>query len=106
MAITNQERVGKALEFLKAGLMPFVKREMHAKYGDKWAFEVNDVLADTRLGGKTDAMGDVAVQLVLMDRKWGEVFRNTLGKAERSLVNELIEVRKQWAHQEPFSSDD
>jgi hypothetical protein len=28
MAITNQERVGKALELLKAGLAPFVEREV------------------------------------------------------------------------------
>jgi len=28
MAITNHERVGKALELLKSGLSPFVEREM------------------------------------------------------------------------------
>jgi hypothetical protein len=33
-------------------------------------------------------------------------FRKTLGHAERSLVSELMEVRKKWAHQEPFSGDD
>src|SRR5262245_54349722 len=107
MAITNQERVGKALELLKAGLAPFVEREMRAQHGEKWAFEVRDVLADTRLGGgKRNPLQDVAVQLVIMDRKWSEVFRNTLGKAERSLVNELLDVRHRWAHQEPFSGDD
>ena len=41
-----------------------------------------------------------------MDRKWGEVFRQILGKTERSLVNEILSVRNRWAHQEPFSSDD
>jgi len=30
MAITNHERVGKSLEHLKAGLGPFVEREIHA----------------------------------------------------------------------------
>jgi len=30
MAITNHERVGKALELLKAGLGPFVDREVRA----------------------------------------------------------------------------
>jgi hypothetical protein len=30
MAITNQDRVGKALELLKAGLAPFVDREVMA----------------------------------------------------------------------------
>jgi hypothetical protein len=65
------------------------------------------VLTDTRLGGgKGDLMQDVAVQLVLMDRTWGDVFRRTLGKAERSLVNELLDVRNRWAHQNPFSGDD
>ncbi len=31
MAITNQERVGKAMELLKAGLAPFVEREFKSQ---------------------------------------------------------------------------
>src|ERR1043165_9316187 len=107
MAITNQERVGKALDLLKIGLRPFVEREMQSQFGAKWASEAQDVLRDTRLAsGKGDVLQDVSVQLVIMDRKWGDVFRNTLGKAERSLVNELIDIRNRWAHQQPFTSDD
>ncbi|MBI3902214.1 MAG: ATP-binding protein [Nitrosomonadales bacterium] len=107
MAITNQERVGKALELLKAGLTPFVEREFKAKFGDSWAFEMRDALSDTRLGAnKDEAINDVAALLVVMDRKWGDVFRQILGKTERSLVNELIAVRNRWAHQETFSGDD
>ena len=107
MAISNHERVGKALELLKEGLRPFVERELKTYHGDRWASEVKEVLSDTRLGGgKADAMQDVAVQLVIMDRTWGDVFRKTLGQAERSLVSELRDVRNQWAHQEPFSGDD
>ena len=33
MAITNHERVGKALDLLKAGLGPFVEREVQERYG-------------------------------------------------------------------------
>lgn len=107
MAITNHERVGKALELLRVGLTPFVEREFKAKYGDGWAFEVKDVLSDTRLGsGKAESLNDVAALLVVMDRKWGDVFRQILGKTERSLVNEILAVRNNWAHQAPFSSDD
>jgi len=107
MAITNHERVGKALELLKAGVMPFVEREFKAKYGDNWASNVRDVLSDTRLGaGKGESLNDIAALLVVMDRKWGDVFRQILGKTERSLVNELLAVRNRWAHQETFSSDD
>ena len=107
MAITNHERVGKSLELLKDGLGPFVEREFKAKYGDEWAFEVKDILSDTRLGdSKTESLNDVATLLVVMDRKWGDVFRRILGKTERSLVNEILAVRNRWAHQDRFSSDD
>ncbi len=107
MAITNHERVGKALDLLKAGLAPFVEREFKARHGDDWAVQVRAMLDDTRLGdGKGDALQDVVVVLVVMDRSWGNIFRRILGKAERSLVNELIDVRNRWAHQEPFSGDD
>jgi predicted AAA+ superfamily ATPase len=107
MAISNHERVGKALELLKKGLRPFVEREMKSKHGKFWEAEIEEILSDTRLGdGKGDALEDVAVQLVIIDRQWGNVFRWTLGKAERSLVNEILDVRNRWAHQKPFSSDD
>jgi len=107
MAISNQERVGKSLELLRDGLRPFVERELQAAHGDRSQATVAAVLSDSRLGkGKAESTSDVAVLLVVMDRAWTDVFKRTLGKAERSLVNELLEVRKQWAHQEPFSGDD
>ena len=107
MAISNHERVGKALDLLKGGLRPFIERELKAQYGEKWTVEVKNILSDTRLAtGKGDALKDVAVLLVVMDRSWGAVFRRVLGRAERALVNELSDVRNRWAHQEPFSSDD
>ena len=36
MAITNHERIGKALGLLKEGLFPFIERELKSQYGDKW----------------------------------------------------------------------
>jgi hypothetical protein len=107
MAISNHERVGKALDLLRDGLAPFIEREMKSRYGEQWAFEVKELLSDTRLGaGKGTALRDAAALLVVMDRRWSDVFRKTLGKAERSLVNELGDARNRWAHQEPFSGDD
>lgn len=107
MAITNHERVGKALELLKSGLRPYIERELRARYGGRWGAEAKALLNDTRLSGPgSDALNDVAASLVIMDRTWADIFRNTLGKAERSLVNEIIDVRNRWAHQNPFSSDD
>ena len=48
----------------------------------------------------------MAALLKLMWEAWNDVFRQTLGPAERSLVSELRDHRNKWAHQEPFSSDD
>ena len=49
---------------------------------------------------------DAAALLRLMWESWNEVYRDTLGHAERSLVSELRDIRNRWAHQESFSSDD
>ncbi|MBC7077776.1 MAG: ATP-binding protein, partial [Synergistales bacterium] len=49
---------------------------------------------------------DSAALLKVMWDSWNEVFKRTLGFAERSLVSELREWRNKWAHQQPFSSDD
>lgn len=108
MAMTNYERVGKALELLRAGLGPFIEREVqHAlKQGALSPDALRRFTEDPLLAQKDIAGWDVAALLRLMWDTWNEVFRRTLGAAERSLVSELREWRNRWAHQEPFSSDD
>src|SRR5437016_2038684 len=107
MAMTNHGRVGKALDLLKDGLRPFVERELSVQYQGGWKSQAKSILTGTRFSGtKDDSLQDVAALLVIMDRTWGDVFRRILGKAERSLVIELLAVRNRWAHQEPFSTDD
>jgi hypothetical protein len=49
MAITNHERVGKALELLKNGLGPFVEREFKSAYRDRAAAEVSRFMSEDRL---------------------------------------------------------
>jgi predicted AAA+ superfamily ATPase len=108
MAITNYERVGKAMDLLRQGLHPFIERELQAQYGKYW---VTKVTAGWRneLNWSEDSDSphmDVAVLLRVMWEQWNEVFRKTLGHAERSLVSELRDHRNKWAHQEPFSTND
>jgi predicted AAA+ superfamily ATPase len=108
MAVTNYERVGKALELLREGLFPFVERELNAKYGKYWITKLTtDWQHDLSWpeGAELPNM-DAAVLLRAMWEQWNDVFRNTLGFSERSLVSELREVRNKWAHQETFSTDD
>ena len=108
MAITNHERVGKALELLKAGLGPFVEREIKAAIATNALSmeKVKGFVDDPILANKSIGEWDAAALLKLMWETWNEVFRKTLGFAERSLVSEIRDWRNKWAHQEPFSSDD
>ena len=108
MAITNQERVGKALELLKAGLGPFVEREVQDKIkaGGVHMDTVRRFVDDPHLTDKPIDQWDVAALLKLMWETWNDVFRTVLGHAERSLVSEIRDQRNKWAHQDSFSSDD
>lgn len=107
MAITNHERVGKALNLLRAGLASFMEREFKNAYGERAPAEATRILGEDRLyAGRPVAEWDVAVLIKGMWEAWNEVFRKTLGPAERSLLAELRDWRNKWAHQEPFSTDD
>jgi len=57
MAITNHERVGKALDLLKDGLRPFVERELKAQYQQGWFDEFKQTLAPQQLGFFADEEG-------------------------------------------------
>src|SRR5258706_4754501 len=107
MAITNHERVGKAMELLKGGLAPFIEREFKANFKDQAQKQAALFLGDDAHNAKR-ALGewDAAALLKVLWEAWNEVFRRILGPAERSLVQELRDWRNKWAHQEPFSSDD
>ena len=108
MAITNHERVGKALDLLKTGLGPFVDREVRGALESRRldAFKLRDYAEDPMLAKKPTAQWDVAGLLKLMWETWNDVFRRILGPAERGLVGEMRGHRNKWAHQESFSSDD
>lgn len=108
MAITNHERVGKALELFKTGLAPFVAREIKAAIAaNSISMEkVRGFAEDPILGKKPIEEWDASGLVKLMWETWNEVFRRTLGHSERSLVSEIRDWRNKWAHQEPFSSDD
>ena len=108
MAITNHERVGKALDVLNQGLLPFMEREMKAHFGKKWLDAAKDSLRMDHM--PVDAKGavkwDTQAILAVMWNHWNTVFKKTLGHAERSIVSELREIRNRWAQQNGFTTDD
>jgi hypothetical protein len=107
IATTNYERVGKAMDLLRQGLQPFIERECQAQHGKYWVTAVTSGWRNELTWRDDDTPHlDIAALLKLMWEQWHEVFRKTLGFAERSLVSELRDFRNRWAHQEPFSTDD
>lgn len=108
MAMSNHERIGKALEALKAGLPPFVERELKSAHGKNWWGTVNQVTGPGMQVGGTEASPewDAGAVLKVLWECWTDVFGKTLGRSERSLTSELIEVRNKWAHQKTFTTDD
>lgn len=109
MALSNAERVGKALDLVKEGLQPFVEREMKAQHAQLWFDQVKEALSDQQanlFGSEKAPRWDAATLLAVMWNQWQVTFRRILGQAERTLVSELRDVRNRWAHQNPFTGDD
>lgn len=108
MAVSNRERVGKALDLLCGGLVPFVERELKAVHGAKWEEVAREGQPAERGKGKkaTKLHWDTQALLAVMWNQWNTVFNRTLSAAERSIVSELRDVRNKWAHQEAFASND
>ena len=51
MALSNHERIGKALDLLAAGLKPFVGRELQTIYPDIWFKETQRTLMESLSAG-------------------------------------------------------
>ena len=108
MAITNHERVSKALGLLKLGLGPFVEREIKGVIESRQldVHNLKGYLEDPMLVEKPVNEWDSAALLKIMWDTWNDVFCRILGLAERGLVGEMRGFRNKWAHQESFSGDD
>lgn len=107
MAMNNRDRVGKAFDLLSEGLMDVVDEVLTKVYRStdwptQWAEE-----DARRYGGAPRGFTkhDVQVQLRALTEK-GREFSDLLSRAQQGFASELRETRNQWAHNEPFSSED
>ena len=97
MALSNRDRLGKALDQLRDGLLPYISRQLYDNLGSNW---------QDRLDPRNSNLHDVAVLINLFIDHWQAVFRKPLSQSDRAYVSELKEARNKWAHSEPLSSDD
>jgi predicted AAA+ superfamily ATPase len=106
MALSNRDRVGRGLETLRAGLAPFVERELKARLRGDWRTQVErGSRYDMRRDASGDIVWDTSALFSAMLGQWDDVFRYTLGPSQRSLVHEIRGVRNDWAHEQTFSTD-
>jgi predicted AAA+ superfamily ATPase len=97
MALSNRDRIGKALDQLAAALLPYISRHLYDAIGTDW---------QDRLPPQANNLQDVSVLLKLFMEQWATVFKRLLSNSDRAYVSELLEARNKWAHAQSMISDD
>ena len=106
MAKSTRQYVFEGMETLPDALIPFVEKRLESALTGHW-----QVATAERVNGlKPDSNGNIAwdqaALLNAMDRFWTDAFKAVLGRAERSIVNELVDIRNKLSHNETFTYDD
>ncbi|MCC7383915.1 MAG: DUF499 domain-containing protein [Deltaproteobacteria bacterium] len=100
MALSNRERVQRALHVLRDGLSPFVKREVEARLGERGRPQAVEQEPNEEPAAHAGRL------LGIMSDTWLDAFAATLGSVEHGFVIELRNVADGLARERPFSSDD
>lgn len=103
MAMTNRDRIGKALDLLRDGIRAKCEETWLAFLGDDWLQVVNLRLHHPQSDPST---ADIQFLFSGMKVTWGDVFGQVFSPVVRSWVFDLAKVRNEWAHQQPLASDD
>ena len=106
MAKSTRQYVFAGMELLPTALTPFVERRLESSLKGHWQVRVVEKMPNLRPNSDGAVGWDQAALFNAMDRFWNEAFRAVLGRAERSWVNELVDVRNKLSHNETFTYDD
>ena len=105
MALTNHERIGKALELTRDGLRGPIESGLSSHLGPDWA---SNVAGSSGRHAADPNPNDLSLLLagILAPAVWAELWSRKLSPSHRSFVFEVRDARNRWAHQESISSDD
>ena len=106
MAKSTRQYVFEGMELLPEALAPFVEKRLESSLTGHWQPKVMEKLPSLKTDGDGSFSWDQAALLNAMDRFWTNAFKPVLGRAERSIVNELADVRNKLSHNESFTYDD
>lgn len=107
MSVSNYDRIGKALKTLNSALAPYVAAEFKRVFPDDALKTAKGYFTDTRGLDDDMAKWDTSAIFRTIEAGWRDVFEQKFGRAHRSLVVELREIRNRWAHDDSsFTGDD
>lgn len=110
MALSNRDRIGKSLDIFTEAYRPWVVLQLKSRHGEDGEKKGQELLEQSTRSGDRKPKGvgdwDVSNLLTVINGEWPYLFSKKLGQADRSMLHELQEVRNQWAHQKPFSTND
>ena len=82
-----------------------MEKRLESALTGHWQVRVAEKLR-LHAGPNGDIAWDQAALLNAMDRFWSEAFKTVPGRAERTIVNELVAVRNKLSHTETLTCDD
>jgi hypothetical protein len=106
MAKSARQTVFEGMELLPEALIPFVEKRLESSLTGHWQARVAEKIPDLKPRANDEVGWDQLALFNAIDRFWGNAFKTVLGRAERSLVNELVIVRNKLSHNETFAYDD
>ncbi len=106
MAKSTRQYVFEGMELLPMALAPFVEKRLEGSLSGHWQIEVIERYKSLRPDKNGQVDWDQQSLLKVMNIFWMEAFKDVLGQTERAIVNELIAVRNELAHDGKFTYDD
>lgn len=106
MAKSTRQYVFEGMELLPSALVPFVEKRLESSLTGHWQVQVVEKLQGLRPNNKGEITWDQSALFNAMDRFWADAFKAVLGRAERALINELVDVRNKLSHNSTFTYDD
>lgn len=106
MAISNSQRLDKAMSLLSEGLLDFVDEIMTDAKGAHWNELAARELAIQRGSVEIEMAKEDPQTLLYAIVNNKHLFKDRLSFMQMGWVSELIEARKGWAHKKPTTSED
>jgi hypothetical protein len=99
MTLSNHERIGRALESARAGLLKYVTEEMERVYGTNWHQRARESLPGWQKTMGSELVLDIQALIAIVLDPRHEGFALLKVPRSRTLLFDLREIRNTFAHQ-------